>query len=191
MATYLLGMLAIALPSALEPVPMDKLELFVLLIFILTFVLPAANIGIFRVLGTIQTLEMRERRERVTPFIFTLLIYVAVTYLFRMKYGFSWNDNLMKLMLIVDALVFVSTVTTFFFKVSVHSIAIWGLVGMTLLLTKISEVNTLFYFTIVLIGMAGVVMSSRLQLTAHTYREVMWGSVLGLATSVLGMTILF
>ena len=68
---------------------------------------------------------------------------------------------------------------------------IWGLIGVTMPLTKISEVNALFYVSLGLIVLAGVIMSSRLLLGAHTSREVMWGSVIGLATSVSGMLVLF
>jgi hypothetical protein len=132
-----------------------------------------------------------ERKQRIIPFLFISVIYVSITYVFYSKYRFGLNDNLLKLMLIMDLLVLVATLTTFFFKVSVHSIGIWGLVGITLLLTKISEVNTLFYVTIGLILLAGVIMASRLQLDVHTPREVMWGSVLGLATSLAGMFLLF
>jgi membrane-associated phospholipid phosphatase len=52
-------------------------------------------------------------------------------------------------------------------------------------------VNTLFYVTLGGIVIAGLVMSSRLQLDAHSPREVMVGSIVGLATSVTGMLILF
>lgn len=94
-------------------------------------------------------------------------------------------------MVVIDLLVLVATITTFFFKISVHSIGIWGLVGITLLLTKIAEIDTLFYSTVGLILLAGFIMSARLQLGVHSSREVMWGSVLGLATSLVGMLILF
>lgn len=147
--------------------------------------------GIFKAFGTIQTFEMRERKERILPFIFITLIYIIVTYLFYYKVKIGLRDNFLKLMIIIDLLVIVSTIATFFFKVSVHSIGIWGLIGITMLLTKISEVPTLFYAAIALIVLAGFVMSSRLWLQAHSSREVMWGAVLGLATSITGMLILF
>jgi hypothetical protein len=191
MATYLLAMLAWALPAALDPVPAQSHWMFILFIFLVTFVLPVSSLSVFSLMGTIQSFTMKERKERIVPFIFIAAMYVAITYVFYSKYRFGFNDNLLKLIIIVDMLVIVATVTTFFYKVSVHSISIWGLVGITLLLTKISEVNTLFYVTIGLIVLAGVIMSSRLQLAAHTYREVMWGSVLGLGTSVIGMILMF
>jgi len=39
--------------------------------------------------------------------------------------------------------------------------------------------------------LAGVIMSARLEVGAHTPREVMWGAVLGLASGLCGMLLLF
>ncbi len=190
-ATYLLMMLAWALPAALDPVPIQSQWTFILFIFLVTFVLPVSSLSIFSLFGTIKSFTMKDRKERILPFIFISLMYVVMTYIFYSKFRFGFNDNLLKLITIIDMLVVVATIATLFYKVSVHSMGIWGLIGITLLLTKISEVNTLFYATLGLIVLAGVIMSSRLQLSAHTYREVMWGSVLGLGTSVVGMMIMF
>lgn len=191
MATYLSSLLSWALPSALAPLPPTSHFTFIGLIFIVTFLLPVSNLGIFKIFGSIQSFAMKERKERILPFSFISVIYVAVTYMLYSQTKLSVDDNFFKLMLIMDCLVVVATLVTFFFKVSVHSVGIWGLVGITLLLTKMAEINTLFYATVGLIVLAGFIMASRLQLGAHSSREVMWGSVLGFATSSIGMLILF
>jgi hypothetical protein len=191
LATYLLVLLAFTLPAALDPLKPEGFITFIVFIFLVTFVLPVLNLAIFRVFGTIDSFTLKERKQRILPFFFICTIYISITYIFYSKYRFGLNDNLLKILMIMDLLVVVATLVTLFFKVSVHSIGIWGLVGITLLLTKISEVNTLFYATVGLILLAGIVMASRLQLDAHTPREVMWGSVIGLATSIVGMLILF
>ena len=71
-------------------------------------------------------------------------------------------------MLSVDALVIVATLVTIFYKVSVHSMSIWGFIGIILPLNKVSEDGALFYPTLALIVLAGLVMTARLQLNAHT-----------------------
>jgi hypothetical protein len=191
MATYLFSLLAWALPSALFPIQASSHVTFILLLFIVTFLLPVLNIGIFRVFGTVKTYAMINRKERIIPFIFVSVIYVVITYLFYSRTRIGFGDNFMKLMMIIDLLVVVATLITFFFKVSVHCVAVWGMVGILLPLTKIAEVNTLFHVTLGGIVIAGLVMSSRLQLDAHSPREVMVGSIVGLATSITGMLILF
>ena len=93
--------------------------------------------------------------------------------------------------MILDALILVSTITTLFYKASIHSLAMWGLVGMLIALNAVTEDGSLFYPLIGAIVLTGVVMSARLQLQAHTLREIIVGSVLGLVTSVVGVMILF
>lgn len=191
MATYLFAVMAWVFPSALAPISMEGHQTFILIIFLVTFLLPAVNIGLFKVMGTIQSLAMVERRERIIPFIFITAIYCIITYLFYSKTRMDLNDNFLRLMIVIDLLVFVSTVCTFFFKISVHSIGIWGLVGMMVLLTKMTALNSLLYISLALIFLAGIIMSARLQLGVHTSREVMWGSIVGLVTGVGGMLFLF
>lgn len=189
--TYFFSFLAWALPTSLEPVGPELQLRFLLFIFIVTCLLPFLNVGIFKAFGTIQSYAMPDRRERLMPFIFVSAIYIAVTYLFHLHGRMNLNDNFLKFMVIIDMLVVAATIATFFFKVSVHSICVWGLVGMLVPLIKITEVNTLFYPTLGVIVLAGFIMAARLQTGAHTSREVMWGAAMGLATAVAGMLLLF
>lgn len=191
MATYLFSMMAWVFPSALAPINVEGHQTFIIIIFIVTFVLPAVNIGLFKVMGTIQSVAMVERKERIIPFLFITAIYGIITYLFYSKTRMDLSDNFLRLMVVIDLLVLVSTVCTFFFKISVHSIGIWGLVGMLVLLTKMTSLNSLLYISVGLIVLAGVITSARLQLGVHTSREVMWGSIVGLITGVSGMLFLF
>jgi hypothetical protein len=189
--TYLFCLLAWAVPTSLEPITAGLQTRFLIFIFIVTCLLPLLNVGIFKTFGSISSFAMPERRERLMPFVFISAIYIAVTYLFHLYGRMNLNDNFLKFMIIIDMLVIVATISTFFFKVSVHSITVWGLVGILVPLNKITEVNTIFYPTLGVIILAGFIMSARLYLNTHSSREVMWGAVLGLATSVTGMLILF
>ncbi|MGC1244348.1 MAG: hypothetical protein WA874_22345 [Chryseosolibacter sp.] len=191
MPTYLFSLLALALPNLLEPIVPELQPKFLMFIFLVTAVLPFLNVGIFKTFRTIKSFAMLDRRERLLPFVFISAIYVAVTYLFHSHARMNLNDNFLKFMVIIDLLVIISTIATFFFKVSVHSVAAWGLIGILVPLNKITEVNSIFYPTLAVIVLAGVIMSARLKTGAHTSREVMWGSVLGLATGVTGMILLF
>lgn len=94
-------------------------------------------------------------------------------------------------MMIVSAMVVFATIVTFFYKLSVHSLAMWGAVGMMLPMNKISEVGTLLIPTVTVIMIAGFVMSARLALNAHTPREVLVGSTSGFAIGFFGMIVLF
>ena len=191
LATYLFGLLAFVLPIALDPLKEEGYLNFIFLIFCVTFLFPALNVGLFKTFGSIKTLTMKDRRERIFPFSFIAILYIAVTYLFYTRTRIDLNDNLLKILVIIDALVVVAAIVTFFYKVSVHSMGMCGLMGILLPLNKISEDGALFYPTIIVIVLSGIVMSSRLQLNAHTPREVMMGGVLGFSTSFVMMLVLF
>lgn len=131
---------------------------------------------------------MPNREQRILPFIFISAIYIFVTVMFYWKFPIP---NLIRLMAIVSAIVVFGALVTFFYKLSIHSLAIWGTVGMLLPLNKVSEVNGLLVPTTIAFVIAGMVMSSRLALNAHTPREVLVGSISGLAIGFFGMILLF
>lgn len=191
MVTCLFSIFALWFPLGLDPLKEENHWGFIGLIFGITFVLPALNISMFKAFGMIQSLSMEERRERVLPFSFVTILYVVVTYLFFIKTRVSFHDNLLKFLLVADVLILLSTIVTLFYKVSIHSLAAWGIIGILLPLNKVSEDGALFYPTIGAILAAGIVMSSRLQLNAHTPREVLVGALIGFAASFMSMLILF
>ena len=107
---------------------------------------------------------------------------------------FYWKfpvPSVLKLMTIIAAMVVVSTFITLFYKVSVHSLASCGIIGMLLPLNNASETGMLLYPTIGATVVAGMVMSSRLQLDAHNLKEVTVGAVTGLVIGFVGMISLF
>ncbi len=191
MATYLVGLLAFFFPAVLFPVKAETHKTFIGLIFLLTFVLPAVNIGLLRLLGVISRVEMPDRSERIRPFIIILLLYAFFTYLLYAKSRLSIGDNLFNLILIVDAFVLASVVITLFYKASIHSLAMGGVLGILFPLNKVAEDGSLLVPTLVMLVLAGLVMSSRLYLNAHTPREIMIGSTLGFAIGFMGMKVLF
>jgi membrane-associated phospholipid phosphatase len=189
--TYLFLLFAVVFPLGLEPIPSQSHNVFLILIFIVTFVLPILNAAILKAFGMISSFTMEDRKERVFPFILVSLIYVCITYLLYWKSRIDVTDNFLKLMIIIDMLVVGATLITFFYKVSIHSLAMWGVIGILIPLHKINDAGTLFYPAVVSVILAGIVMSSRLALGAHTLKEVLWGSVVGLALSITGMLIFF
>ncbi|HLT81360.1 MAG TPA: hypothetical protein VKZ86_10035 [Cyclobacteriaceae bacterium] len=191
MGTYLCAALMLMFPVALEPVRSENYVGFLMLIFLVTFLLPAINLFIFKLFGSIPSLSMPERRDRYVPFVFISLFYLIMTYLFYWKFGIDYNDNIFRFLLIMDFLVVGATVLTFFYRVSVHSLAICGLLGIFVPLNKASEGSGLLYATSICLLVAGAVMSARLQLNAHTPREILIGGVMGFAIGFVSVIIMF
>jgi hypothetical protein len=191
LATYLFSLFYFILPSAWAPVPLSKASTLLVMLLLVTFVLPAINLYFFKAMGIVSSLELAKRKERRLPFVFIALIYCAVTYLMNRYTGIYWDDTFMRFFLIIDALVIVSALITLFYRASIHALALSGIVGIFLPLNKMAEDINVFYATLGLIVLTGIVMSARLQLNAHSPREILVGSLLGLATGFAGMVILF
>lgn len=191
MATYLFVLLAYLLPSALYPMNAQSVRGFLVVIFAMTFLLPAINISFLKIFGSISSFTMEKRKERIRPFFLITIIYCFITYFFSYKFRISTDDNLFKFLLIIDCLVIAATMITFFYKISVHSIGITGILGILLPLNNMAENNVLFIPVVVTFVVTGLVMSSRLQLNAHTTREVWLGALTGFVIGLVGMIVLF
>jgi membrane-associated phospholipid phosphatase len=188
LTTYLVIILTLFFPSMLMIKP-EKRMVVIALIFTFTFVLPAINILIMRYFGNITSVTLYSRQQRIGPFTFISLLYILVTFLFYYKSLFSPNFN--KLMVIITCMVVISLIITFFYKISIHSLAASGSIGILLPLNKVTEEATLLWPTAIVILAAGLVMSSRLLLDAHTPREVLYGGIVGFLVGFGGMVVLF
>jgi hypothetical protein len=190
-ATYLFLLFWLVFPVAFDPIKEDGTSRFIFLLFCVTFILPVLMISLLKTLGWLETFAMEERQQRIVPFLLISVFYTGVTYVFYDRTEVSLNDNFLKFLIIINALVIVSTIVTMVYKVSVHSIGIWGLIGILVPLNKVSDTGTLLYPTIAAILVAGVIMSARLQLNVHKTGEVLSGAFIGFCTSFVIMHFLF
>ncbi len=191
MGTYLFALFACILPAALYPISSQSLLLFLACIAIVTFVLPVLMVSIMRLTGMVQSFTMPTQRERIFPFILIFIVYAVFTYMLTYKSRIGFGDNLFKFLLIIDALVLVAALITPFYKASIHALGMMGLAGILIPLNKESDNVLLLWATVAVVALAGIVMSARLQLHAHTPRQVLVGALLGFLTGTLGMMLLF
>lgn len=191
MPTYLFTLLAFLFPASLYPITPSSRIWFLGILFMITFLLPVINIGFFRAFGVVKSMSMADREERIKPFIFITVLYLFFTWLLFQRNGFRFGDNLFNLLIIIDGLVLFSLLITFFYKASIHSVGIWGVIGILLPLNKVIDDSAIFVVTLVALVLAGLVMSARLQLNAHTPREVLVGAVSGFSIGFFGMLLLF
>ncbi|MCU0418024.1 MAG: hypothetical protein MUC38_00070 [Cyclobacteriaceae bacterium] len=187
LTTYLVVLLGWFMPEMLR-IPSSKMMAFTAVVAVITGVLPALNLVLLKYLGSIRSLTMRERSERHVPFIMITVFYVSAAILFYTMDSLS--PNFVKLLAIVSMLIVMATVITFFYKISIHSLAMWGAVGILLPLTKAS-LGQLIWPTALVIALTGLVMSARLYLQAHTPREVLYGALTGFGIGFLGMNVFF
>lgn len=189
--TYLFALMVYLLPAALYPINAGSQLLFLTLFFIITVVIPVCLLSFLKVSGLIRSFQLESRQERIFPFLIILLLYGAFTYILTYQNKIGTDDNVFKFLLIVDCLVLAGTLITLFYKVSMHAIGMMGLAGILIPLNKESENTLLLWITIGVVVLAGVVMSARLQLNAHTPRQVLVGALSGFLIGFFGIILLF
>ena len=187
MPTILFGVLLVFLPQSFQQFQSHG-WLLLSVFFGMTFVLPALNLLFFKVTGTIKTLSMMDRRERILPSILISLVYTAISYMIYWKIPFP---VFYKLMFIVASLSVLVTLITFFFKISAHAVGMSGLAGILLAMAMLESASELVVPSLVTIVLAGLTMSSRLLLDAHDLREVGWGGVVGFGVGLAGVVWMF
>ncbi len=187
MPTWLFGVLIYFLPASLRPLQAGGFALF-FIFFGMTVCLPALNLMFFKFTGTIRSFYLIERRDRILPSILITLIYIFLTV---MIFNKMYVPVLLKLMMIVTSLSMLVTIATFFFKISAHAVGMSGLAGILLSMAMVASASELLMPALAVIVLAGVTMSSRLLLNAHSLYEVGLGGALGFAVGACGVLILF
>ena len=159
-----------------------QLQLLILiLVFITTFVLPVL-FTLFLVRKKIVTsLELEKKEERKHPYIATSLFYFFAFTLLR----WLGVPPLFSVIILGAALIII---TGFFinlkWKISVHTMGIGGVLGLTWSLSEILYIPVTIPF-IVLILLAGVIGTARLMRDAHTQLQIYTGLFVGFAIELL------
>lgn len=109
----------------------QKARVLLLTVFITTFLLPGVGVAIMKPLGLIGSLEMRDKQERIGPYILTGVFYLWV-------FKSLLSDIQMPQLFSVCALgttigLFLAFFINIFTKISAHALGMGGLVAMVLL----------------------------------------------------------
>ena len=183
MSTYLFILLIYTAPHSILPIgfSISGSVVLVSLIFITTFVIPVLSLFILKMSGSISSLLLEKREERITPMLYTIIMYAVTSYMFSTKV--ELGEMIFVFLAITTLLIIITVVITLFWKISLHSIGIGGLVG---LMMGVNLQSVIHYFEIilpVLFLVSALVLSARLKLNAHSPTQVYSGFVLGISIS--------
>lgn len=181
MPTLTFGVLFLFVPHLIQPISLMSLPF----LFITTFVIPIISISILRVSGSISSLKMETREERLVPIVFITLFYGMTTYLFIFKVGV--NEMVAVIFVSTTVLLVLLTLATLVFKVSIHAAGICGVCGYLLAICWRFPGSPLMYPLMVCVLLSGVVMTARLTVNAHKPYEILAGSLLGLTTCFVSL----
>jgi membrane-associated phospholipid phosphatase len=187
--TYLFATLFYSAGHIFYPLTDVQILIYLILIFITTAIIPLASLSLFylmlnRFVG-IKTFNMNNKKDRTLPFLFTGIIYSGVTWLLYSQL----NSPILIIILLTTFTIAILSVTFInnFWKISAHSTA-WGVVTGCLMILHHSVNNTILLIPFVSsILLSGMVLSSRLQLQAHSTVEVYMGYLFGIIISIIGL----
>lgn len=177
MPSLLFGILFTYVPAVAIPFRDGQIWPVLVAIFITTCMLPLLSVWFFKFSGAIENYRMEKGYERLGPFIAVTVFYWVTTFLMAKK--LNMNPDAVMVMGTIALLTLIVTVITRFYKISAHSAALTGMLGIILALSYRFPTAELFYPFLLMLILSGLAISSRLYLDAHKGHEVLWGAVLG------------
>ncbi len=195
--TYMAVLISLINPYLFGVRSLEGNSVFILQVFFSTFFLPVVATVLMYFLGFIESLQMKDKQERIGPMIATLVFYTWVAYNF---YKSSVVPTAFTVFTAGATIaMFFAFVINVFSKISLHAIGMGGLLGMVLLTMVYYDYGTFEVMgwmvstnllLIIVILLSGIVCSSRLILDAHEPIELYGGFFIGFGTQFLAMTLL-
>ncbi|MBP5259041.1 MAG: hypothetical protein J6Z12_00175 [Paludibacteraceae bacterium] len=172
-------------PHFVPYVPLLKVR-FLLLAMLILVVIPVAWYWLLRRLEIITTPQAERRNERFWAYLVTMVAYVVAWLLARhmrieTDYAFLFLSGAVALLIL--------TIVNFFWKMSAHALGMGAMLGGILAVSLLQGGNPVgLYTTFILLG--GMVGSARMELGAHTFRQVAAGYLTGLLSPALTLFVL-
>ena len=202
--TYMLVLLLLVNPYlfGVSSIGDSASKLLILQIFLSTFFIPGVAVAMLRFTGIISSFEMKNKQERIGPYIITGVFYL---WMFR---NFLTNPSIptafTSFLLGATIGLFFAFFINIFSKISAHAVGVGGLLGMvviTMLLfsydtftilsargTLEVSMSTVLLITIVIAGLVG---TARMALEAHEPMDLYGGYLVGFASQFMALRFLF
>jgi hypothetical protein len=191
MPTFLFLILFSLAPTAIGAESLGFLfqVLFISFTFFYTFALPSYFIYLLKRWGVISSLKLENLRDRRWPYFITTIIYAILGYII-----YSKNSLLFPCAYIlwsIAVVIFFVAIISLWWQISAHAAGIGGMIGaMAGIMLQFGE-SDLFFPLLTLIFLAGLLISARLKLNAHTPAQVGAGFLLGVVLSISAVYLLF
>jgi hypothetical protein len=174
---YTIAFLIYLHPSAFEGVDPHTRNLRMLSIILFTVFFPGVSLFIAWRLKLIRSLSLENRQDRLIGFIVTMFFYFWASYVFR-----NLPDTppvAAHFILGTFLAVCGAWMCTIFYKVSLHAVAVGGLISFSILFVSQDPYASGLYIALPVL-IAGITCTSRLILGAHNRFEIVSGFVVGL-----------
>lgn len=163
-------------------IPDRSFYMWLAMIILNTVLFPLLTVGLLKGLGFIKSIHMKEPKDRIIPLIGCMIFYFWANFvignpvsgapliLHTLTLGSFWG-------------IIAIFIVNIFYKVSMHTAAAGGMLGLLLVLMFTSPVNMAVPLFVGLL-IAGIVGTARLILGAHKMWEIWLGYFIGMAVQV-------
>ncbi len=183
MPTYAFALIIWCNPFLFAAMPLNSKFIIIGVTFLNTFVFPLALVFLFVKLRFISNMEMRARKDRIYPFILTLIIFGSVWYRF---YNLPYPAILSLVLLTATIGLTLAFVINLKWKISIHCIGIAGLAGIIFHNASFSSYNLFMPLMFILIA-CGVIGTARMILKEHNPAQIYLGYLVGLISAVISI----
>lgn len=153
---------------------------------ICTFAMPGLSALYLLKKGIVTSFDIEDRSERWIPYFITFLFYLFAYFFVTML---SIHKSVSAITLGAAIAVFAGMFANTLFKISVHMIAIGGVVGVLAALGRTLQVDVVMWL-FVAVFIAGLLGYARLTLKRHTPDEVYLGFMLGFAAEFIAVSLM-
>ena len=199
--TYMLILLLLAEPFlfGLNSIDQENSRILILRVFLSTFFIPMIAMILLRMLGMIESLEMKDKSERIGPYIITGIFYL---WMFRNFWGNSQIPPAYTSFVLGATIgLFLAFFINLFSKISAHAVGMGGLIAMVIItmllfthgpftvslpfvgLLQMDMTNVLM----IVIVLSGLVGTARLLLNAHQPKDLYGGFLVGFFSQFLAL----
>ena len=155
------------------------------IVAIFTLVVPALFILLLKIFKVISSVNLYNRKDRLIPYIITILCYLACAILlYRLKVPVWMISMLIGASFSLITCMFV----TLIWKISAHGTGMGGIMAAVIYLYVVYAMIPLWALSLVILA-AGAVGTARIYLNCHTFGQVMAGYANGLGWILLLMSI--
>lgn len=153
-------------------------------IAVYTFLMPILAIYFMYSRKWVQTLTLKNLRERRLPYLVTTIFYLFLSFFL---YTRSSHYEMTAILLLFSVVVIIIVaVVSLWWQISAHAAAVGGSVGAFFITYFKYGEPSLYYASLISLIIAGVVMAARLRLNAHSLAQVIAGLLVGIGVSILG-----
>lgn len=181
--TYVFAFLVYQFPFEFMGITVWKLELRFFMVFWWTAFFPAFVVFLLWQLKFSDSIFLRTQKERIVPFIVTMIFYWWMYYLSR---NFKDQPEVLKFFFFG---IFISTslgvIINNYIKISLHAMAMGGALAAIVLFAFFYETQITLAISISVL-LTGIVCTSRLLVSDHTNAEIYSGLFVGIICQVIG-----